>query len=89
MHPDLEEFTRRRLAALSVAEVTPGELDPDADLVRTYGLTSLNKVVLVTSVCGQARVDLTVLTDDDLARMLTLREIVDTVARYAPEGGLA
>ncbi|CAM4462790.1 phosphopantetheine-binding protein [Nocardia ninae] len=89
MHADIAEFTRRRLAALAVADVTPEELDPDVDLVRSYGLTSLNKVVLLTSVCHRAGVDLTVLTDDDLARMLTLREIVDTVARYVPEGRTA
>ncbi|APE35880.1 hypothetical protein BOX37_20185 [Nocardia mangyaensis] len=89
MHADIEDFTRRRLAALTVADVTPGELDPDVDLVPSYGLTSLNKVVLLTSVCRRAGVDLTLLTDDDLARMLTLREMVDTVARYVPVGGSA
>ncbi|NNH68372.1 acyl carrier protein [Nocardia uniformis] len=89
MHADIAEFTRRRLAALTAADVTPGELDPDVDLVRSYGLTSLNKVVLLTSVCRRAGVDLTLLSDDDLAQMLTLREIIDTIARYVPEGGNA
>ncbi|WP_067821996.1 hypothetical protein [Nocardia inohanensis] len=89
MHPDIEAFTRRRLAALAVAELTPEQVDPDRDLVLTYGLTSLNKIVLLTSVCGRAGVELTLLTEDDLVRMLTLRDIVDTVTRYAPADGAA
>ena len=51
--------------------MAPGELDLAADLAYEYGLTSLNKVLLVTSVCDDAGVDLRHFTEQDLAGMRT------------------
>jgi hypothetical protein len=83
MHPDIEAAARENLAAV-LTSVTPESLEPDLALTGAYGLTSLNKVLFLTSVCQDTGVDLAHFTEDDLATMNTLRECVDVLSRYAP-----
>ncbi|WP_250285303.1 acyl carrier protein, partial [Frankia sp. CiP1_Cm_nod2] len=67
-------------------DIAPGEIQPDVGLTGTYGLTSLNKVLFLTSLCRDTGVDTACLTEDDLARMHTLRDCVDILSRHVPAG---
>ncbi len=51
-------------------------LDFDGDLKRDYGLTSLSLMLLITSICDEAAIDLSDFTEDDIARLRTPRDIV-------------
>lgn len=79
MSTDLETLVRDR-AARVLTDVAPGELDLGADLADEYGLTSLNKVLLVMSVCEDAGVDLGHFTEQDLAGMRTGADLVGALA---------
>lgn len=81
MSTDLETIVRHR-AAQVLTDVTPGELDLGLDLADEYGLTSLNKVLLVTSACEAAGVDLGHFTEQDLAAMRTGTDLVGALARH-------
>lgn len=83
MHPDVEMAARENLAAV-LSGVTPESLQLDVALTGSYGLTSLNKVLFVTSVCQDVGVDLAHFTEDDLGRMNTLRDCVEVLSRYLP-----
>jgi acyl carrier protein len=84
MTTDLEAVARERLAQL-VDGVSPDGLDPAADMAEEYGLTSLNKVLFLTSVCDDTGVGLANFTEQDLARMRTLGDVVAALARHAPQ----
>ncbi|WP_018656871.1 acyl carrier protein [Actinomadura flavalba] len=85
MTTDVESLARTRLA--EVAEgVAPDALDPDAEMAYEYGLTSLKKVMLVTALCAETGVDLGSFTEDDLARLNTLRDLVDVLTHHLPQG---
>jgi hypothetical protein len=44
------------------------------------GLTSLNKVVFLMSVCDETAVSLSSFTESDVARMRTLRDFINALA---------
>ncbi len=48
-----------------------------------YGLTSLNKVVFLMSVCDDTEVSLSSFTEPDVAAMRTLRDVVTALAKFA------
>ncbi|MDH6110354.1 acyl carrier protein [Kitasatospora sp. MAP12-15] len=79
MHAETENAARENLALVLTTGVEPEEIDPDADLVAAYGLTSLNKVLFLTSLCDETGTELFHFTEHDLARMTTLREVVEAV----------
>jgi hypothetical protein len=85
MSTDLEQIVRDRVADV-VDDVTPGELDLSADLADEYGLTSLNKVLLLTSVCDDAAVDLSHFTEDDLARMRSAKDVIAALSVHSGAG---
>ncbi|MFF2196344.1 acyl carrier protein [Streptomyces sp. NPDC058157] len=78
----LDEAARDQLALALVPEVPAEEIDPDADMVAAYGLTSLNKVLFLTEVCEETGVDLAHFTEHDLADMKTLRDVTAALARH-------
>ncbi len=80
MHADIEAVLRRNLAPLLDPGVSPGDLDPDRDLASEYGLTSINKVLFLTSACDDAGVALSSFTEHDVARMRTLRDVTTVFA---------
>ncbi|MCX4783113.1 acyl carrier protein [Streptomyces sp. NBC_01264] len=92
MHPDtvtdtgidpaIENAAREILSTVLDPEVAPQELDLDADLVGSYSLTSLNKVLFLTEVCEATDVDLANFTEHDLADMLTLRSVIESLTRH-------
>jgi len=84
--PDLDDLTRRQLAKVLRNAPEPAQIDPDLDLVEAYGLTSLNKVLFLTSVCQAAEVGLDTFTEDDLARMRTLGDVVAALEVHPKKG---
>lgn len=73
----LQTIVSRNLTKLldpSVLE-RPG-IDLDADLSGHYGLTSLTMMLLITSICEEAEIDLTKITEDDVSRLRTPRDII-------------
>ncbi|MEU9147880.1 acyl carrier protein [Streptomyces sp. NPDC048349] len=93
MHPDtaidtgidaaLENAAREALSAVLDPEVPPQELELDADMAGSYSLTSLNKVLFLTEVCEATDVDLANFTEHDLADMLTLRNVLESLTRHS------
>ncbi|MFD3700117.1 acyl carrier protein [Streptomyces sp. NPDC058646] len=87
--PDaIESAAREQLSLVLVPEVAPEALDPDADLVAAYGLTSLNKVLFLTEVCEETGVDLAHFTEHDLAAMRTLRDVTAALVRHHATTGV-
>lgn len=82
---ELEEAARESLA-LVLDDIEPDALDLGADLVREYGLTSLNKVLFMTDVCERTGVPVSHFTEQDLAVMRTLDDVVDALARHSLVG---
>jgi acyl carrier protein len=62
-------------------------VDFDADLYGHYGLTSLNMVLLMTSVCEKTKTALIHFTEDDIARLQTPRDIVSLISRFSEQEG--
>jgi acyl carrier protein len=80
---NIETVAREGLASVVEARVAPADLDPDLDMADDYGLTSLNKVVFLMSVCDDAEVSVSAFTEADVAAMRTLRDVVTALAGYA------
>ncbi|MCX5381103.1 acyl carrier protein [Streptomyces sp. NBC_00091] len=79
---EIEAAARDQLSLVLIPEVEPEAIDPDADMVSAYGLTSLNKVLFLTEVCEETEVDLAHFTEHDLADMKTLRDVTEALARH-------
>jgi hypothetical protein len=79
LHANLTDEFRRVVPGLG-----DDELDFDADMVDRYGLTSLNKVVFLSSACTTANVSLAAFTELDLAELRTLTDVA--AALYARGG---
>ncbi|AZK94387.1 MULTISPECIES: hypothetical protein [Streptomyces] len=82
----LESTAREQLCAVLLRPPAPAALDLDADLVGSYALTSLNKVLFLTELCEATGVDLAHFTEDDLEGMHTLRHVTEALARHSTEG---
>jgi len=82
MHVDIERSARDNLVRL-LDDVGPDDIDADGDMVNDYGLTSLNKVLFLMSLCNDTGVGLSHFTEQDLARMRTLRNVTEALARHA------
>lgn len=80
---DLERVARDNLARVLDVEITPEDIGLDLDLVRDYGLTSLSKVLFMTSVCDETGVSVSHFTEQDVAQLRTLRDVVTALTRYA------
>lgn len=50
-------------------------LNMDEDLMYGYGLTSLDMIMLMSSICNDAEISLTELAEDDLGKIRTTRDI--------------
>jgi hypothetical protein len=72
----IEQAVRVNLCRVIDEPVEPGDLDLDGRLVDHYGLTSLNRVLFLTSVCDETGVGLAHFTEQDVARMATPRDVV-------------
>jgi acyl carrier protein len=78
----LETIAARHLARLVDPPIDdPATVDVAADLVDTYGVTSLAMMLLITSICDETGTDLARFGDDDLSGIRTLNAILDRVER--------
>jgi hypothetical protein len=83
MYEEIEQIARRGLAAVVQSQVAASDLDLDVDMADTYGLTSLNKVLFLMSVCEDAKASLASFTEQDVARMRTLRDVTTALGKHA------
>jgi hypothetical protein len=86
MRDDIEAAARANLILVLDPEIEPDAVDADLDLADGYGLSSLNKVLFLTSVCDDTGVSLSEFTEHDVARMRTLRDVTEALARHATIG---
>ena len=82
---DIEKAAREAIASVLEPGCRPADLDLDADMSEGLGLTSLNKVIFLMSVCDDTSVSLSAFTETDLAGMRTLRDVVGALTN-AKEG---
>ncbi|MGW5043538.1 acyl carrier protein [Streptomyces griseoluteus] len=87
MSTDLDTLAREKLSLVLRDRPDPASLGLGENLVETYGITSLNKVLFLTSLCKAAEVGLDNFTEDDLAGMRTLGDVVDALRPHAPLKG--
>jgi acyl carrier protein len=79
---DIEAIVRDGLSRVIEPGTRPGEINPDLDMADEYGLTSLNKVIFLMSVCDDTQVSLAEFTEPDVARMRTVRDVVAALSRF-------
>jgi len=80
---DIEAVVRDGLARVLESDTEPADINPDLDMAEVYGLTSLNKVIFLMSVCDDTNVSLAEFTEPDVARMRTVRDVVDALSEFA------
>lgn len=78
----LELTARKNLASALATSVKPEELDATLNMREDYGLTSLSKILFITSLCNEMGISLGCLTEDDLARMHTLADVTDILDKH-------
>ncbi|HEX6355479.1 hypothetical protein [Actinophytocola sp.] len=84
MHGDIaqiERLARENLARVLESGSAPDELDLDVDMAGGYGLTSLNKVLFLMSVCDDTGVGVSAFTEADVSAMRTLRDVTEALAQ--------
>jgi hypothetical protein len=79
-----EAAARHCLTRVVEIDLDPVRVDLDADLAGEYGVSSLHKVLFLTSVCEDTGVDVGAFTEDDVARIRTLRDAVDLLGQRHP-----
>jgi amino acid adenylation domain-containing protein len=84
--PQIEVVARDELVRVLDDDVKAADLDLDLDMADRYGLTSLNKVIFLMSVCDETSVSLSAFTEPDVAAMRTLRDVVAAVSGFAVSG---
>jgi acyl carrier protein len=83
MDSDIDAASRENLARVLESDIAPQDFDPDLDLADSYGLTSLNRVLFLMSVCDDTGVSLTTFTEPDVAALRTLRDVNTALAERA------
>jgi acyl carrier protein len=83
MPADIESAARDNLARVLESDVRPEDINLDLDMAEDYGLTSLNKVLFLMSVCDDTGVGLSSFTEPDVAGMRTLRDVTAALAQHA------
>ncbi len=83
MDAGMETAARDNLARVLETDVEPGDLDLDLDMADGYGLTSMNKVLFLMSVCDETGVGLSSFTEPDVAAMRTLRDVTKALSEHA------
>jgi hypothetical protein len=77
----VEIAAREALARVLEPGTESAGLDLDDDMSEGLGLTSLNKVIFLMSVCDDTQVSLSAFTESDVAGMRTLREVITALTR--------
>jgi acyl carrier protein len=76
----IESAARDALAKVLESGIAPADIDLDMDMAEGLGLTSLNKVIFLMSVCDETQVSLSEFTEADVAKMRTLRDVVSAIS---------
>jgi len=82
----IEFAAREGLARVLESGLRPAEIDLDVEMADGLGLTSLNKVIFLMSVCDDTQVSLSAFTESDVAEMRTLRDVIKALAKDVPAG---
>jgi acyl carrier protein len=82
MSTEIEAAARRDLVAVLSSDLSADDIDPSRDMSADYGLTSLNKVLFMMSVCTDTGVDLAAFTEADLAAMHTLADVIAALTEH-------
>ena len=88
MSTEIEGATRATFAQV-VGNLDPAEVSLDADMVADYGLTSMNRVLFMISLCDSLGVALSTFTEEQLATLHTLNDVLAAIAQRrqpSPEG---
>jgi acyl carrier protein len=80
---DIESVAREDLVRVLESGPLPTDIDLDVDMADELGLTSLNKVIFLMSVCDDTQVSLSAFTESDVAGMRTLRDVITALAKNA------
>ncbi|HXS65874.1 MAG TPA: acyl carrier protein [Streptosporangiaceae bacterium] len=80
---DIEAVVRDGLVRVLESDAEAADINPDLDMAEVYGLTSLNKVIFLMSVCDDTNVSLAEFTEPDVARMRTVRDVVNALSEFA------
>jgi hypothetical protein len=80
---EIAAAAREDLAKVLDPPALAAGLELDVDMADGYGLTSLNKVLFLMSVCDDTAVPLSSFTETDVAAMRTLRDVITALAKYA------
>lgn len=80
---DIEAVVRDGLVRVLESDIEPADIKSDLDMAEVYGLTSLNKVIFLMSVCDDTNVSLAEFTEPDVARMRTVRDVVHALSEFA------
>jgi hypothetical protein len=80
---EIEATARDNLVSVLPSGHSAADLDLGLDMSADYGLTSLNKVLFLMSVCGDTGVDLGTFTEADVAAMRTLSDVISALAEHA------
>ncbi len=83
---DSELVIRKCLCNVLDDALRPETIDMGRSLVDHYGITSLQMVMLMTSVCEDADVPLTSFTENDLAAIETPRDMANALQRVRTGG---
>lgn len=81
MAVDVDMLVRTNFAKVISTGTAPEDIDPDADM-EEYGLTSLEKILLLTATCDGAGVDLGVFTEQDVEAMRTVRDVTKAMQAH-------
>ncbi|MDC9589575.1 acyl carrier protein [Xenorhabdus sp. XENO-10] len=78
----LETIARQKLAASLSTNIDATQLDLKENMSDIYGLTSLNKILFITSLCNEMNIDLSNFTEDDLGNMKTLGNVINILNNH-------
>lgn len=84
MRPDIAAAARDNLVTVLDSGIAAEDVDLELNLADGYGLTSLNKVLFLMSVCGATNVELSAFTEPDVAGMQTLADVITALSAHAP-----
>ena len=80
---EIQSAVERNLAKL--LDIDVDRITLDADLFEAYGLTSLNLVLLITSLCEETGIPVFNFTDKDISNLKTPRDVVTLFATASRE----
>ena len=80
---EMDAVVARHLARLVNLDEGAASVEFDADLFADYGLSSLNMVLLMTSVCNETDTSLMHFTEEDIAGLRPARGVANLVSAVA------